>query len=60
MLKKPSLTKNIRHIIQGLPLAGILLTSLLPLSVLGRQLLMLVLLIWFQAYFIFDVFFNGK
>jgi len=60
LLKKLTNIKNFRHLIQGLPLAGILVTSLLPLSILGRQLLMLVLLIWFQAYFIFDVFFNGK
>jgi hypothetical protein len=27
---------------------------------LGRQLLMLFLLVWYQIYFIFDIFFHGK
>lgn len=60
MHKKFNLQKSIRYTILGLPLAGIVVSSLLPISRLGSQLLMLILLIWFQVFFIFDIFFNGK
>ena len=60
MLKKADLKKSVRYAIQGLPLAGIIIASLLPISTLGRQMLILVLLLWFQVFFIFDIFFNGK
>jgi hypothetical protein len=60
MLKQAKLKKSIRYVIQGLPLAGIIVGSLLPLTTLGRQLLMLAALIWFQIYFIFEIFLNGK
>ncbi len=57
---KEKIWKIGRYIIRGLPLAGILISSLLPLTTFGRQLLILALLVWFQVYIIFDVFLNGK
>lgn len=60
MQKKVDIKKSARYAIQGLPLAGIIGGSLLPMSTLGRQLLMLVLLPWFQVYFVLDIFFNSK
>ena len=60
MLKNLNLKKKFRVVIQGLPLSGIILGSFLPISTLGRQLLMLVLLVWLQVYYIFDVLLNGK
>ena len=60
MLKNLNLKKKFRVVIQGLPLAGIILGSFLPMSTLGRQLLILVLLVWLQVYYIFDVLLNGK
>jgi len=59
-MSKEKISKIARYTIRGLPLAGILVTSFLPLTILGRQLLMLVLLVWFQIYIIFDVFLYGK
>lgn len=57
---KEKIWKIGRYIIRALPLAGILISSLLPLTTFGRQLLILALLVWFQVYIIFDVFLNGK
>jgi hypothetical protein len=59
-MSKEKISRIARYTIRGLPLAGILVTSFLPLTILGRQLLMLVLLVWFQIYIIFDVFLYGK
>jgi len=56
MIKKANLKKNIRNIIRGLPLAGIIVSSFLPLPATGRQLLILVLLVWFQIFILFDIF----
>jgi len=56
MIKKANLKKSIRYIIRGLPLAGIIVSSLLPMSATGRQLLMLGLLVWFQIFIVFDIF----
>jgi uncharacterized membrane protein len=60
MLIKEKLWKIIRFTIRGLPLAGIVVSSFLPLTAFGRQMLMLVLLVWFQVYLIFEVFLNGS
>ncbi len=61
MWKRLNLKKNTRYIVQSLPLVGIVIGSSLPITVLGRQLLILALLVWFQVYFVFDIFFtNGN
>ena len=60
MHKKYNFQKSIRYTILGLPLVGIIVSSMLPISTFGSQLLMLILLVWFQVFFIFDIFFNGK
>jgi hypothetical protein len=59
MLKKNGFNKSIRYVIQGLPMAGILITSLFPISTLWRQFLILIFLVWFQVYLIFDFFLHG-
>jgi hypothetical protein len=58
--KKLNLKKSLRYGLQGLTLAGIMLSSFFPISTFGRQFLMLLLLVWFQATFLYDIFFNGK
>jgi len=60
MLKNANLKKNMRYFIRVLPLAGIIVSAFLPLSPIGRQLLVLVLLVWLQIYFLLDVFLFGK
>jgi hypothetical protein len=59
-MSKENIGKIKRNTIRILPLAGIVISSFLPLTVHGRQLLILALLVWFQIYFIFDIFLNGK
>ena len=60
MLKKLDLRKGLKFTLLGLPLAGILASTLFPLSNFGRQCMILALLVWLQVYFIFDIFLNGK
>jgi hypothetical protein len=59
-MSEEKILKIARYTIRGLPLAGILVTSFLPLTMFGRQLLMLALLVWFHIYILFDVFLYGK
>lgn len=59
-MSKEKIWKIARYTLRGLPLAGILASSLLPITMFGRQLLILALLVWFQVYIIFDVILNGK
>jgi hypothetical protein len=47
-------------VIQGLPLAGAAGTVFLPLQRLAQQYVMLIVLLWIQAFFISEVFLNGK
>ena len=60
MIKKANLKKNIRYIIRGLPLAGIIVSSFLPMPATGRQLLILGLLVWFQIFILFDIFLHEQ
>jgi hypothetical protein len=59
-MSREKIGKITRYTVRGLPLAGIVISSLLPLTMYGRQLLILALLIWFQVYITFDIFLNGK
>lgn len=54
MLKKKRIPKSYLWIIRGLPLAAILGASMLPLSKTGSQILMLITLLWLQAYLLFE------
>jgi hypothetical protein len=58
VIKNYTFKEGCRIAVKVLPLAGILVCSFLPLSTIGRQCLMLALLVWVQVYFIFDIFFN--
>jgi hypothetical protein len=43
----------------GLPLAGVIWASLLPLQAWMQQVLVLVVLLWFDVFFLLDTFFMG-
>jgi cobalamin synthase len=60
VVSNEKIRKIARLSIRSLPLAGLLIGSLLQLTVFGRQLLILALLVWFDVYLIFEVFLNGK
>jgi hypothetical protein len=47
-------------VIQGLPLAGAAGTVFLPLQRMEQQFVMLIVLLWIQAFFISEVLLNWK
>jgi hypothetical protein len=59
-MKTKKFPKGWKIVIQGLPLAGAAVTPFLPLQRQGQQFAMLVVLIWIQLFFIFDIFQTGK
>jgi hypothetical protein len=56
MLKKTRVTKGFRWVVRGLPLVAILGASMLPLSKTANQFLMLAVLLWLQAFIVFECF----
>lgn len=60
MMKKGKLDRRLRLVIQGLPLAAIVGSSLLPVQQLGQQFLVLITLLWIQVFFIVECFLVGK
>ncbi len=60
MLNKKIMQKAIHVTLGGLPLLGIFYGALLPLPRIEQQMLMLALLIWIQAFFIFEIFWSGR
>jgi hypothetical protein len=59
-MSKEKLKKLFVACICGLPLAGVAVANTLTLSIRGHQFLILITLIWLQAYFLFEVFSDGK
>ncbi len=57
---KKNFQKVIHVTLGSLPLVGIVYGALLPLQRLEQQLMMLALLIWIQAFFIFEIFLSGR
>ena len=49
-MEKKKLSKSVKMILRGAPLAGIIVTDFLPLHRLGQQFLMLIVLIWLQVF----------
>ena len=52
--------KYLRLVFQGLPLAAIVGATFLTSQHLGGQLLMLIVLIWVQTFFVFECFLAKK
>jgi hypothetical protein len=59
-IKKKRISKNWKYVIQGLPLAGAVATTFLPLSRVGHQFSVLIVLIWLQVFFLVECLFAGK
>jgi hypothetical protein len=57
---KEKIWKIVRYTIRGLPLAGIAISSLLFTSAQANQFLVLIALVWFQVFILFEVFSIGK
>jgi hypothetical protein len=60
MMTTKKLPKAVKVVLRGLPLAGAAATALLPLQRIGQQFLILILLLWVQAFFILEGFLAGK
>jgi hypothetical protein len=60
VLKKKRISRGFLWAIRGLPLAAILGASMLPLSKTGSQMLMLVTLLWLQAYLLLECYVIGR
>ncbi len=54
------LSKPLRLVMQGLPLAGVVGASLLHVQKFGQQFLVLIILLWIQVFFIVECFLIGK
>jgi len=54
------LSKTVKFVLRGLPLAGVIGTVLLPLQRTGQQFMVLIVLVWVQVYFILEIFLAGK
>jgi len=59
-LRKNKVPRALKYACLSLPLAGAAVSVFLPLREIARQFMVLVVLLWFQAYFIFEVFLTGK
>ena len=59
-MPKFKLSKTIRRIIMGLPLAGVVIANLLPISVRAHQFLVGIILVWFQVFILTEVFSPGS
>jgi hypothetical protein len=58
-MQKIKLSKLVRRIIMGLPLAAVVIMNLFPISVWARQFLIGITLIWFQVFILSEVFTRG-
>jgi len=55
-MERKGISKNLKFVIQGAPLLGAVVASLLPISGLSHQLIILIVLLWIQVFFIFECF----
>lgn len=70
MVKKPMLSEILarkrrwntilRRVVMALPLGGVVAASFLSLKPWMQQSLVLITILWFQAFFLQDYFFTGK
>ena len=58
--KGKKIPKVLKLVILGLPLAAAAGTAFLPIPRLGQQLVMLIVLIWVQVFFIVEWFLTGR
>jgi hypothetical protein len=60
MKKGKKIPKGWRPVILGLPLAGAAATVFMPLSRLGQQFSVLIVLVWLQVFFIVECLLAGR
>lgn len=58
-MSKEKFQKGIRYIVLGLPLIGVAWANFLNISAQSHQFLVMIVLIWFQVFILFEVF-SGK
>jgi hypothetical protein len=59
-MKKQKLDRRLKLAIQGLPLAAVVGSSLLPVQRSGQQFLVLITLLWIQVFFLVECFVARK
>ena len=57
---KIKVRKYVRYAVIASPLAGVAYTSFLPITERSQQFLVLITLLWLQAFILFEVFVIGK
>jgi len=57
---KKNLSKGLKLLVPRLPLAGAAAAALLPVLRLGTHVVMLIVLVWLQVFFIVECFFAGR
>ncbi len=55
-LAKGKFRKTAHYFIGGLPLVGVIIANFMTLSVRTHQFLILITLVWFQVYILYEVF----
>jgi hypothetical protein len=60
MMKRKKMNVILKYILRGLPLAGAVASTFFPLHQLGRQFMILIVLVWVQVFFIFELFLAGR
>jgi hypothetical protein len=60
MKKNGKRPKSLKLLLQGLPIAAAAGATLLPVHRLGQQFIMLIVLLWIQAFFIIECFLMDK
>jgi hypothetical protein len=55
-MEKKRIVKGLKLIARGLPIVAAAVASFLPIPPVGRQLLILVMLVWLQVFFVMDSF----
>jgi len=60
MVERKKLSKALKYTVRALPLAGAAASVSLPLGRYAQQFMVLIVLIWVQAYFILEVFLAGR
>ena len=60
MNKNKKISRKLKLVLQGMPVAAAAGAALLPLQHLGQQFIMLFVLLWLQAFFIIECFLINK
>jgi hypothetical protein len=56
LMERKGITRNLKSVIRVLPLIAIIIASVIPAFHISQQITILFVLLWIQAFFIFDCF----